>query len=122
MHIPTANDALWAGSSGFDVFGLNICGTVAASLLRVVGLGGLATHSLEDYEALALRLARDRAHLSLIKAKLARKRTTYRLFDTARFTRHIETAYVRMWQIHRACEFCGGGRRRCRRRSGDRGQ
>jgi predicted O-linked N-acetylglucosamine transferase (SPINDLY family) len=77
------------------VFGLDICGAVAVSLLRVVRLGELASHSLENlenYEASALRLARDRAHLSLIKAKLARRRTTYRLLDVvARFTRHIQT-------------------------------
>jgi predicted O-linked N-acetylglucosamine transferase (SPINDLY family) len=36
--------------------------------------------------------------LAAIKAKLARNRETYPLFDTARFTRHIEAAYTTMWQ------------------------
>jgi predicted O-linked N-acetylglucosamine transferase (SPINDLY family) len=71
---------------------------VAASLLRAVGLQELITTSLADYEALALKLAQDQSFLHAIKAKLARHRDTYPLFDTARFTRHIEAAYVTMWE------------------------
>jgi len=44
-------------------------------------------------------LARDPAMLGEIKAKLARNRETYPLFDTERFTRHIEAAYTTMWEI-----------------------
>jgi predicted O-linked N-acetylglucosamine transferase (SPINDLY family) len=67
-------------------------------LLKAVGLPELVTTSLEDYEALALKLAREPTLLTSIKAKLARNRDTYPLFDTARFTRHIEAAYTRMWE------------------------
>lgn len=62
--------------------------------LRVVELGELTTHSLEDCEAFALRLPRDRALALLHKAKLARRRTTYWLFNSPRFTRHIESVYL----------------------------
>ena len=58
----------------------------------------LITHSLEEYEAVALRLAREPALLRTLKARLARNRDTCPLFDTARFTRHIEAAYMDMWQ------------------------
>jgi hypothetical protein len=34
----------------------------------------------------------------VLRAKLARNRGTHPLFDTARFTRHIEAAYTTMWQ------------------------
>jgi protein O-GlcNAc transferase len=40
--------------------GETFAGRVTASLLKAVGLSELITTSLEDYEALALRLARDR--------------------------------------------------------------
>ena len=76
-------------------------GRVAASLLQAIGLPELITANLEEYEALALKLARDSALLAGIKAKLARHRDTYPLFDTARFARHIEAAYTTMsetWQ------------------------
>ncbi len=62
------------------------------------------THSLEEYEALALTIAREPARLAALKAKLAANRTTHPLFDTARFTRNIEAAYLTMWQRHRAGE------------------
>jgi len=40
--------------------------------------------------------------LAGIKAKLLRNRRTHPLFDTARFTRHLEAAYMRMVELHRA--------------------
>ena len=84
---------------------------MAASLLRAVGLPELVTTSLEDYEALALKLAREPSFLAAIKAKLACNRDTYPLFDTARYTRHIEAAYTTMWERYQtrrgAQSFCG---------------
>ncbi len=52
------------------------------------------TESLADYEALALKLAREPELIGAIKAKLARNRGSFPLFDTARFTRNIEAAYT----------------------------
>jgi predicted O-linked N-acetylglucosamine transferase (SPINDLY family) len=94
----TASDALWAGVPLLTCLGETFAGRVAASLLRAVGLSELITTSLEDYEALALKLAHDRALLAAVKSNLARNRDTYPLFDTARFTKHIESAYVTMWE------------------------
>jgi predicted O-linked N-acetylglucosamine transferase (SPINDLY family) len=56
----------------------------------------MVTESLADYEALALKLARDPALLAAVKAKLAANRDRCALFDTARFARHIEAAYLTM--------------------------
>jgi predicted O-linked N-acetylglucosamine transferase (SPINDLY family) len=94
----TASDALWAGVPVLTCAGETFAGRVAASLLKAVGLSELITTSLEDYEALALKFAHDPSFLQAIKAKLVRNRDTYPLFDTARFTRHIEAAYTTMWQ------------------------
>ena len=55
----TASDALWAGLPVVTCQGNAFAGRVAASLLKAVGLPELVTHSLADYEALALRLATD---------------------------------------------------------------
>jgi predicted O-linked N-acetylglucosamine transferase (SPINDLY family) len=63
-----------------------------------VGLDDLITSSLQDYEALALKLANDPSALHALRERLARNRTTHPLFDTKRFTRHIEAAYATMWQ------------------------
>jgi len=62
-----------------------------------VGLPELITTSLDDYAALALRLARDPDRLAALRRKLADNRRTFPLFDTERFTRHIEAAYTTMW-------------------------
>ena len=66
----TANDALWAGLPVLTCLGESFAGRVAASLLNAVGLPELITRSLEEYEALALRLAQDPVLLASLKAKL----------------------------------------------------
>jgi predicted O-linked N-acetylglucosamine transferase (SPINDLY family) len=78
--------------------GQAFAGRVAASLLNAIGLPELATHSLADYEALALRLATDPQALKAARAKVAANRLTQPLFDTDRFRRNIEAAYLRMWE------------------------
>jgi predicted O-linked N-acetylglucosamine transferase (SPINDLY family) len=89
----SASDALWAGLPLITCLGETFAGRVAASLLRAVGLPELITESLEDYEALALSLARDPAMLSALKDKLAHNRDACPLFDTERFTRNLEAIY-----------------------------
>ena len=93
----TASDALWVGLPVLTVLGTTFAGRVAASLLHAIGLPELVTSSLADYETLALSLARDPAALSRLKAKLQDNRLVYPLFDTARFTRNLESAYEAMW-------------------------
>jgi predicted O-linked N-acetylglucosamine transferase (SPINDLY family) len=72
---------------------------VAASLLNAIGLPELVTHSIEDYEALALRLAKDPSLLEGYHNRLATNRLTHPLFDIERFRHHIEAAYLQMWEI-----------------------
>ncbi len=100
----TGSDALWAGVPLVTCLGSTFASRVAASLLKAVGLDELITNSLAEYEALALKLARDPAPLASVRAKLKRNRETYPLFDTARFTRHLEAAYVTMWERYQRGE------------------
>jgi predicted O-linked N-acetylglucosamine transferase (SPINDLY family) len=95
----TASDALWAGLPVLTCEGETFAARVASSLLHAVGLPELVTHSLEEYENLALQLAADPAKLAAIKSKLANNLAVAPLFDTARYTRHLEAAYRRMWEI-----------------------
>jgi predicted O-linked N-acetylglucosamine transferase (SPINDLY family) len=94
----TASDALWAGLPVLTCAGATYAGRVAGSLLHAVGLPELIARSLGDYEALALRLAREPALLASFRQRLARDRETCPLFDTTRFTRHLEAAYTAMWE------------------------
>lgn len=74
----------------------------AASVLYAAGLPELVTSSLAEYEAVAVRLAHNREQLAAIRAKLLRNRECCPLFDTARYTRYLETAYVMMWERQQA--------------------
>jgi predicted O-linked N-acetylglucosamine transferase (SPINDLY family) len=94
----TASDALWAGLPVLTCAGTTYASRVAGSLLHAVGLPELIAHSLGDYETLALRFARDLPLLASIRQRLARNRETFPLFDTGRFTRHIEAAYTTIWE------------------------
>ncbi len=85
----TACDALTAGLPVLTCRGTAFAGRVAASMLTTSGLSELITETAEDYEALALVLARDPARLKALREKLAANRA---LFDTARFTRDLEDA------------------------------
>src|SRR6202049_376786 len=95
----TASDALWAGLPLLTCRGEAFAGRVAASLLNAVGLPELVTHSLDEYERLALKLATDASLLRSIRRKLEQNRLRCPLFDTERFRRHIEAAYLMAWEI-----------------------
>ena len=94
----TCSDALWVGLPVLTVLGSCFAGRVAASLVSALGVPELTARSLEEYEALAVKLARDRAALAAIREKVARHRATHPLFDTKRFTRNLEAAYITMWE------------------------
>jgi predicted O-linked N-acetylglucosamine transferase (SPINDLY family) len=94
----TASDALWAGLPLLTTLGETFSGRVAASLLMAVGLSDLVTRSLAEYEVLALRLAREPDRLRRYRDQLRERRPDQPLFDTDRFRRHIEAAYVHMWE------------------------
>jgi len=96
----TASDALWAGVPVLTCAGDAYAARMAGSLLRAIGLAELVTTSLADYEALALRLAASPALLAGWRTRLAANRSCTPLFDTARFTAHLEAAYLEMWGRH----------------------
>jgi predicted O-linked N-acetylglucosamine transferase (SPINDLY family) len=94
----TASDALWAGLPLVTLQGETFTSRVAASVLSAAGLSELVTRTLGDYEALALKLARDPAELARLKTHLENTRLTVPLFDTDRLRRNIESAYITMYE------------------------
>ena len=100
----TASDALWAGLPLLTCMGNTFAGRVSASLLQAIGLPELVASSLAEYEAIALALACDAEALARLRTKLATNRSTQPLFDTARITRNLETAYTTMWERTRRGE------------------
>ena len=94
----TASDALWAGLPLVTLQGETFTSRVAASVLAAVGLPELVTRTWADYEGLALKLARAPQALAKLTAHLDGARLTAPLFDTDRFRRNIESAYVTMYE------------------------
>ena len=64
----TASEALWAGLPLLTIAGETFVSRVAGSLLRTVGLAELVTSCLDDYRAMALRLANDPGLLADLRA------------------------------------------------------
>ena len=94
----TVSDALWAGLPALTCAGEAFAARMAGSLLHAVGLPELVTYSLADYESLAMQLATEPARIAGLKQRLTRNRDTHPLFDTNRFTRNLEAAYLAMWE------------------------
>lgn len=100
----TSSDALWSGVPVITCPGDAFAARMSGSLLHAIGMPELVTASLEEYKALAIRLASDAELLAETKRRLAANRLTHPLFDTDRFRRHIEAAYEIMWQRYQAGE------------------
>jgi protein O-GlcNAc transferase len=100
----TATDALWVGLPVLTCAGSTFVGRVCASLLDAIGLPEMIAGSLEAYEALALKLATEAQALAAVKEKLGRNRASQPLFDTDRFRRHFEAAFITMHERHQRGE------------------
>jgi predicted O-linked N-acetylglucosamine transferase (SPINDLY family) len=75
---------------------------VSASIVINCGLDELVTHTLDDYEALAYRLATDAAYMNDVRTRLAAARDSAPLFDSARFVRDLEALYLQITAASRA--------------------
>jgi len=93
-----ASDALWAGLPIVTCTGTSFAGRVATSLLQAIEVPELITRDLDEYEERALTLARNPIILADIKVKLMKNRLGTKLFDFTRYRRHLEEAYLHMWQ------------------------
>jgi len=98
----TASDALWAGLPVLTQSGQSFASRVAASLLNAIGLPELITHTNEEYETLAVKLATNPDQLAAINEKLSQNRLATPLFDTSGFARHIEAAYRAIYERYQA--------------------
>ena len=94
----SAIDALSAGVPLITTLGDSFASRVAASCLHAVDLPELVTHSMDEYETLAVALGRDSDRLLEIRNRLAANIPHSALFDVQKFTRNLETAFATMWQ------------------------
>ena len=98
----TAADALWTGLPVVTLPGRTMASRVAASLLQAAGFGELVAQTQDEYRSLISSLVREPDRLAALKAEMAARVPASPLFDTARFTRHFESALGYMAQRSRA--------------------
>jgi len=89
----TASDALWSGLPILTQVGEAFASRVAASLLSAIGLPELITQTSQEYEAMAIHLATHPEALKNLKDKLQENRLSGPLFNSKKFTGHLEEAY-----------------------------
>lgn len=93
----TASPALWSGLPLLTRMGESFAGRMGASLLRAIDLPELVATTPEGYEELAVELGTKPGRIQAIKERLQRNRLTAPLFDTVRFTKNLEAAYIAMY-------------------------
>jgi predicted O-linked N-acetylglucosamine transferase (SPINDLY family) len=98
----TTSDALWAGLPVLTCPGESFASRVAASLLNAIDLPELITPTQLDYENTAVDLAKHPDRLRAIRQKLVLNRNVKPLFDSRLFTRHIEAAYLAMYERYQS--------------------
>jgi predicted O-linked N-acetylglucosamine transferase (SPINDLY family) len=113
----TAADVLWSGTPLLTLprYKYKMCSRMAASILKgalpKTAEGRLAAKELiaandEEYEDMAVRLGKDcvyeghraRGRLSELRRMLYESRWTSALFDTSRWVRDLEEAYLLAWE------------------------
>ena len=92
----TASDALRVGLPVLTCVGASFASRVAGSLLTSLNLPELITTSQEQYELLAVKLAKSPDQLKTTRAKLIDNLSRSSLFDTPKTARHLEDAYLAM--------------------------
>ena len=97
----TASDALWAGCPVLTRAGRSFASRVCGSLLTTVGVPELIVSNWQEYEDLAVNLARDPYMYTEVKSRILRARES-RLFDTPRYCSSLEKAYAEMMRVVRS--------------------
>lgn len=92
----TTSDMLWAGLPVLTKKGTCFAARVSESLLNAIGLGELVANDADAFVDLAVSLASNPERMAAVKHKLGHNRLITPLFDTPRFTRHLERAYEMM--------------------------
>lgn len=94
----TACEALWMGTPVIALRGERHSERMVASVLGCLGLDELIASSIDDYQRLAVDLARDVGRLTDYRRRLRTRVFESSLCDGEAFTRGLEKAYRMMWR------------------------
>jgi predicted O-linked N-acetylglucosamine transferase (SPINDLY family) len=96
----TAIDALWAGLPVLTKTGQSLVARMATSALMAIDMPELITATPKEYMNQAISLATNNEKIQLIKNKLQRNKFESALFDPVSNTKHIENAYIKMFNSY----------------------
>jgi predicted O-linked N-acetylglucosamine transferase (SPINDLY family) len=94
----TTCDAIWLGVPVVILLGRMYASRFGSSVLANVGLEEWIARSVDEYIAVAVRMAGDVERLAELRAGLRARMAASRLLDFQGFTRRVETAYREMWR------------------------
>jgi len=97
----TASDALKMGLPILTLKGSSFNSREAASIINAVNLPEMITTTIEEYESLAIELATNPKKYEFIKKKLVSNLPNAPLFDTVKFTKNLESAFLSIYNRHR---------------------
>ena len=96
----TANEALFSGLPIVTIIGQSFQSRVCSSLLKNVGLKELITNSYEEYENLAVNIAKNPKKLQSLKDILKINIKDSPLFKSNFYTENLEKAYINIYERH----------------------
>ena len=91
-------DALWMGVPVVTLAGRTAVGRGGVSILSNLGLTELIARTPEEYVAIAVHLAGDRARLAALRGGLRQRMQASPLMDGKQYAADVEAAFRRMWQ------------------------
>lgn len=94
----TTLEGLMMGIPCVTLIGERVPARLSASFLTTLGLGDLVAQTLDDYVAIAVRLAQDIDRLSHERATLRSRLLTSPIANASTYTRAVEAAYRTLWR------------------------
>lgn len=92
------SDTLRMGIPLLTCMGETLASRVGASLLFSLNLPEMVTNTLEEYVSVAIRLATNQQEILKIKHKLSRNVLSSSLYNTRKFSKDLENAYLQIYE------------------------
>ena len=89
----TASDAVRMGAPIITIMGQSFASRVASSILKRIDLEELITHDINEYENLAINVAKNPEKLNHLKIQLKDQSKLKKIFDSKQYTENLEKLY-----------------------------
>ena len=96
----TSSDALRMGLPVITLQGKSFSSRMGASILKAINMPELIAHNQREYESMAIELATNSKKMKEVKEKLSNNIKTAPLFNTALFTKYLESTYKTIYKRH----------------------